>query len=82
MFQSRLIRFQCSDPEAYWGMFGTNLREAALVSLAVILLFGSLVGGFYLPPPYKVTVLNVWYAATLVVVAFLVIRWFIRRRGH
>ena len=61
-------------------MFGTSWREVALVTLAVIFMFGSVIGGFYLPQPYRDTLLGVWYVGTLVVVAFLVVRWFIRRR--
>jgi hypothetical protein len=63
-------------------MFGINLRELALVAVAVAFLFGGTVGGFYLPPAYRDTLLIVWYAGSLVVLTFLIVRWFIRRRRH
>ena len=63
-------------------MFGINLRELAQVAVAVVFLFGGAVGGFYLPQAYRDTLLNVWYAGSLVVLAFLIVRWFIRRRRH
>jgi hypothetical protein len=46
----------------------------------VVLLFGGVVGGLSLPRPYKDTLMVVSYAATLLVVGFLIIGWFIRRR--
>jgi hypothetical protein len=63
-------------------MFGINLREPALVAVAVVFLFAGAVGGFYLPPAYRDTLLVVWYAGSLAVLAFLMVRWFIRRRRH
>jgi len=61
-------------------MLGVNWREVALVTLAVTFVFGSVIGGFYLPRPYRDTLLDVWHVATIIVVAFLIVRWFIRRK--
>jgi hypothetical protein len=61
-------------------VFGIKPREIILVTLGVVLLFGGVVGGLSLPRPYKDTLMVVSYAATLLVVGFLIIGWFIRRR--
>ncbi|HYM99197.1 MAG TPA: hypothetical protein VET25_05605 [Aestuariivirgaceae bacterium] len=63
-------------------MFGINLREVALATLFVALMFGVVVGIPLVPQPYQDILVDVWYAVTLVVAAFLIVRWFIRRRRH
>lgn len=54
-------------------MFGINLREVAVVAIAVGLIFGSL----FLPPFYKDMLQYV--AAALGV--FAIARWYLRRRS-
>jgi len=63
-------------------MFGIDLREVALITLLVVLGFALFVGSFQLPPPYDAVLKNVWYWGVLIAAAFLIVRWFIRRRRH
>jgi hypothetical protein len=63
-------------------MFGIDRRELVLVTLLVVLGFAFFVGSFHLSPPYDAVLKNVWYWGVLIAAAFLIIRWFIRRRRH
>jgi membrane protein DedA with SNARE-associated domain len=61
-------------------MFGINLREIVLVTLVVVFVLGGVVGGLSLPRPYKDTLMLLWYITTVIMLVFLIVRWFIRRR--
>ena len=54
-------------------MFGINLLEVAVVTVAVAMIFGSL----FLPPFYHDIVQYISIAVCL----FMIVRWFLRRQS-
>ena len=61
-------------------MTGINWREAALVAIAVILIFGSLVSRQYLAATEREILTLALQGASLALGAVLIVRWFIRRK--